>query len=323
MGSTTRYRAKIFSSTFDEVCSAHEESRHVRHQLGLTRELLLESAIEIHGQEYDEFMIILRNTDIFDFDEKVLFDMERSAKALEQALRHSGNKQAAQKLMDDVYRELVSTCRRLRRRKLPLSLSLIERKVQVMMSYIQKLEGSSLEHLLDIYEEGKEDLQFLIKAVSLGQKGTIITYQASIEESLGMAYIARKMFGEAIEAQLKAVELLESHEAIQPHVRLKPLGILAGLLCQVNRHSEAMPHFEKVIKMETKRLGKNHQSLGNHYLNRGICNFMAGNSSIARRDLLEAKRVYTANGMPHNSMELQRVRDFLHKIKVTGLSDEF
>jgi hypothetical protein len=47
-------------------------------------------------------------------------------------------------------------------------------------------------------------------------------------------------------------------------------------------------------------------------------NFMAGNSNIARRDLLEAKRVHRVNGMAHNSIELQRVNELLHKIKGTG-----
>ena len=70
MGETTAMRQRVFRSGYNDICRSIRKQRSPSLQLGLSREFLQETALEVYSEHVQELLEVAQrpNSNIKDFD---------------------------------------------------------------------------------------------------------------------------------------------------------------------------------------------------------------------------------------------------------------
>mmetsp|Transcript_11795 Transcript_11795/g.35968 ORF Transcript_11795/g.35968 Transcript_11795/m.35968 type:complete len:579 (-) Transcript_11795:81-1817(-) len=315
MGETTSLRARQFGYAFDEVCSAHEQSRPHRHQLGLTQARLIEDTIETHMREHGAKLRNAERLKPSEELEKVLLGLQLNGHPLQHALNAQGKHSEAQNVKLSSFGAIDAGLRAMRDTGYKVSPELVKRKVVLGINFIDEIGSADVVEKL--YKDLNSELDLLEQIVRPEQLNPLRIMRGDLDQNKALSHIHRQEWRKAIDHVKKAVKAFD-HDSVGAHNKAKPLGTLASLLCQTERYDEAYPIFDKVLGIQMEHLGPDHRQVGVLRLNSGICKFHGQDYELALRDLSEARRIYTHNHVPPENDEFRRITYFLQEAAGAG-----
>jgi tetratricopeptide (TPR) repeat protein len=308
MGEMTPYRTKVFGRAFDEVCQATQQGRAQKHQLGITRRFLLTSALDTYKQLHKEALKTFERNDITNFEQRHFLYLGRVSERLQISLRYAGYMPEALKIMNADYERMVRALSMLQVENIKVPMESLRMQVYHGIMVMEFLED--MNSIQALYGRLDGHLRLLEDSAEPAQLPDVWRLRSRLDESMTIHLVYAQEWDKAIESQRRAIQVLE-HPEVEDHTRTSPLGMLASLLCQKGSLSEAFPMFERVIKLESARLGRNNKVVALRYLNMGKCKYDFGMFKEALSDFERANRIHVANDLPTDDVQVRNTNHYL------------
>ena len=325
MGEHTQFRKEVFQNAFREACTLpfSGDLAQVRHQLGVSREGLLELTLSAYGRETNERLAsfeLLAATGEGSLGE---------ARALSNSVHHYAH---ALESTGDMGEPMTQGSRAsaMRRRNYELLLENINNMRPTNAAY-ENANGIAMEDWPELLkkcaEAGqqvtlKSDLpveyrstvasnvllildEILAKCHSL-QRPAVLQMVASLHGERG--HLARES-NRPFDALSSYEQYLSIARQLSPqvgaHVTIEPLSLVANMLASAGRLAEAYPMYDEVIALNAKRVGRAHHSNAFHLINAGTAKSEGGYYVEAAELLQEGVAILRAHAAPSDHIHLK------------------
>lgn len=305
MGEHSGFRIKTFGSAFNEICRHVNQSRTTKFietpsvlasQLTASRSNMLEWTLEEYGKEYIELIKTYSDgapLGIFGISEsrKLSNSIHHYAHALT-IIGTEEDKHLATSLRMNVF-QLLTTNMEARRPKNEQSKRLTGRSMSDWPELL-KLVAESGQHLLSLGSIGERRnvssslisiLDEIYDAVHINQKNTVLLMRASIYRDIALIELSDGNLELALENFEYDLTLSTQLAKLQgEHILMNPYSMTANTLAMMGRFEEAIKRFDKTIELSINHFGDKHESLSQHFLNKGITLHNLGNDNNDEND---------------------------------------
>jgi len=343
MGEHTAFRVKVFSSGFRELCrhmaataiaavsanfgmrksKTKGKSKGLANQLTMTRDNLLKWTMDEYSVEAKRLMSEYaigaeQGVHTLKASRKLSNSVHHFAHALEHRNDPAETVKAKQ-LRKDSYALLLKNLNNRR----PLNDKNKIEQGRVLTEWPELLKivteaGQNIVQVGDLAERkrlAKEVLEIMnemINSCHPDQQRAVLHMFAAFQVEIGLIYLAEDDLERALDAfQLGLQYSRELAMLSGDHILISPLTMVANILCELKRFSEAYGLYAEAIRLAEKTLGPQHESIAQHLLNSGIAFVQSGRFESAEPLLVRAIHLCQINGIPDDDIVPQRSKQFL------------
>ena len=152
----------------------------------------------------------------------------------------------------------------------------------------------------------------MINSCHSDQHLAVLHMFAAFQVEIGLIYLSEDDLEHTLEAfQLGLQYSRTLAELSGDHILISPLTMVANILCELKRFSEAFGMYAEAIRLAEKYLGPQHESIAQHVLNAGIAFVQSGHFESAEPLLSRAIHICKINGVPDEEIIPTRSKQFL------------
>ena len=329
MGEHTAYRQKAFGTAFREICRkvSRPRSPPLARQLLNTRDNLhkwtLESYYDEMIERFESFEDKMANGDN---DIRAARLMANSVHHYAHALSHrdlEGDEEQSVALRNRTFNDLYTNLKN-RRAKNQEHLAITGRPMEDWPELMKSCCEAGQHMTARGTPEQKKAagaktmslLNELVEIVAHLQRPAVQLMIASLYLDLGLIDYYDNKLEDALVSFKRCLSMNKKlSKNSGEHILVQPMEIMANTFSQLGEYAKAFNMYEKCIKIVINHLGKNHESLGEFYLNFATAKAASGSSTEAKELLSEALRIFAFNNVPpteYSHSTAIRLRENLH-----------
>ena len=328
MGEHTPFRVRVFSSGFLELCRHMNAGKGgsgsvLAQQLTMTRDNMLKWTMEEYSVEARRLI-----EEYKEGAEQGLHSLKTSRKLSNSvhhyahALEHRqtvADTNKAKKLRKKVYTMLLQNLNN--RRKLNEDYVKEHGRVLTEWPELLKIVTESGQNIVQVGTLAERKrlarevlgiMNEMINSCHPDQRRAVMHMFAAFQNEIGLIYLAEDDLDKALGAFELGLEYSRDLAQLSgDHILISPLAMVANILCELKRFSEAYGMYAEAIRLSERTLGPQHESISQHLLNAGIAYVQSGRFETAVPLLERAIHLCYINGVPDADVVHARAKEWL------------